>query len=113
MKNLMIFAVLALCCAAFADSTDTVVFVPKITEAGANLQMAANCQLVVLLSSAAGIGITAGTGKAGGIILFGAVALGFYIAGIYNTYHAGTNLMPPAPVDTTSAGPVKATATPW
>ena len=109
MKNLMIFAVLALFCGAFSADVDST----RVTKAGENLQMAANCQLVVLLSSAAGIGITAGTGKAGGIILFGAVALGFYIAGIYNTYHAGTNLMPPAPVDTTSAGPVKATATPW
>ena len=108
MKSILIALVLAgVLFAGTPDSTRT-------EQAGVNLHAAAYCQTTVLVLGVVGAGLTAGTGSAVWAIGCGVAALGFHIAGIYNLHHAGTNLMPVVPVDSTSAAqPKKDISTPW
>ena len=110
MKSIMIALVLAgVLFAGTPDSTrtDENWICPTTTQAGVNLHAAAYCQTTVLVLGVVGAGLTAGTGSAVWAIGCGVAALGFHIAGIYNLHHAGTNLMPVVPVDSTNAAPAK------
>jgi hypothetical protein len=116
MKSILIALVLA--GALFAGTPDSLRtdenwICPTTLQAGVNLHAAANCQVAILVLGVVGAGLTAGTGGVGWAIGCGIAALGFHIAGIYNLHHAGTNLMPVVPVDSTSTVPAKIFTAPY